>query len=87
MIVSTNHIAQGEPKPMIELQTPIRPSKVRRHRADPGWTIRGGVVIQPRFPRELHKRIKAAAAAQDLTLSRWIIEVCQRELERRNRRD
>jgi hypothetical protein len=53
-----------------------RPGKIGRPPGDADVAIRHGIVVQPRFPRVLHKQVKAAARQEGLSLSRWILEVC-----------
>jgi hypothetical protein len=57
---------------------PERTGKRGRPRRDPELAISHGIVVQPRFPRSLHRQVKAAAAAKGLTISRWILELCAR---------
>lgn len=66
------------------LNTALKPTRKRVREI--GMVIRDGIVVQPRFPRPLHERIKVAAAEDHLHISRWILECCLRELERRKRR-
>lgn len=70
----------------MHLQTARRPKG--RPRGNPNFIIRQGIVVQlnqVRIPRELHRQMKAAAKAANLTLSRWILETCNKEIERKQR--
>jgi len=57
---------------------PRQTGKRGRPRRDPELAISHGIVVQPRFPRSLHCQVKAAAAAEGLTISRWILELSAR---------
>jgi HicB family len=71
----------------MHLQTPQRRPR-GRPRNDPNFIIRQGVVvqlIQARIPRELHRQMKLEAKAANVTLTRWILETCNREIERKQK--
>jgi hypothetical protein len=42
--------------------------------------IRAGVVIQPRFPLWLHRRVKTAARKDRTAMTRWILNACVHKL-------
>lgn len=47
-----------------------------RPRKDLDESVRRGIVVQPRFPRGLHREISAAAAAEGLAITSWIRRLC-----------
>lgn len=38
-------------------------------------SVGAGIVLQPRFPRAVHKRIREAAAAEGLPMTTWVRRV------------
>ena len=47
-----------------------------RPRKDPDEAVCHGIVVQPRFPRKLHREVSAAASAEGLPITAWIKRLC-----------